>query len=241
MWCRHVRHSWRLQILFWSVVVVVYLHRVPCPRAEGGAYNSTGRGVRACNTFWALRRPGGSKAPVQSFPGSTFPTRAQGMVLEAVVDPNVWSCTVPVIMRGRERSLSGKIKPAFGYRSGRGSSLVVGRGEVYSLALRRDGGHPFALGAFCPWVRRGWPKGVGRDGGQPFALGALCPRVRRGWSKRRRARRRPALCPRARRGWPKGVGRDGGQPFALGRSGAGPKASGETEASPLPSGPFALG
>ena len=80
-------------------MVVVYLHRVPCPRAEGGAYNSIGRGVRACNTFWALRRPGGSKAPVQSFPGSTFPTEAHGMVLEAVVDLNVLSCLVPIIMR----------------------------------------------------------------------------------------------------------------------------------------------
>ena len=80
-------------------MVVVYLHRVPCPRAEGGAYNSTGRGVRACNTFWALRRPGGSKAPVQSFPGCTFPAGAQGMVLEAVVDPNVLSCPVTIIVR----------------------------------------------------------------------------------------------------------------------------------------------
>ena len=68
------------------------------------------------------------------------------MVLEAVVDPNILSCAVPIIMRGRERSLSGKIKPAFGYRSGRGSSLVVGRGGVYSLALGRDGGQPLALG-----------------------------------------------------------------------------------------------
>ena len=66
-------------------MVVVYLHRVLCPRAEGGPYNSTGRGVRACNTFWALRRPGGSKSPVQSFPGSTFPTGAQGMDSGTVV------------------------------------------------------------------------------------------------------------------------------------------------------------
>ena len=80
-------------------MVVVYLHRVPCPRAEGGAYNSTGQGARTYNTFRALRRPEGSKAPVPSFPGSTFPARAQGMVLEAVVDPNVLSCPVPIIMR----------------------------------------------------------------------------------------------------------------------------------------------
>ena len=66
-------------------MVVVYLHRVPCPRAEGGAYNSTGRGARACNTFWALRRPEGSKAPVQSFPGSTFPAGAQGMGCSTMV------------------------------------------------------------------------------------------------------------------------------------------------------------
>ena len=115
-------------------MVVVYLHRVPCPRAEGGAYNSTGRGVRACNTFWALRRPGGSKAPVQSFPGSTFPTRAQGMVLEAVVDLNVLSYTVPVIMRGRERR---------NLALGRGGAGPKASGETEASPLPSG---PFALG-----------------------------------------------------------------------------------------------
>ena len=88
-----------MRVLFWTVVVVAYLRRVPCPRAEGGAYNSTGQRARTCNTFQALLRPEGSKATVLSFPGSTFPTGAQGMVLEAVVDPNVLSCPVPIIMR----------------------------------------------------------------------------------------------------------------------------------------------
>ena len=49
--------------------------------------------------YRALWRSEGFKAPVQSFPGSTFPAGAQGMVLEAVVDPNVLSCPVPIIMR----------------------------------------------------------------------------------------------------------------------------------------------
>ena len=98
---------------FLNVVVVVYLRRVLCPRAEGGAYNSTGQGARTCNTFRALWRPEGSKAPIPSFPGSTFPSRAQGMVLGAMVDPNVLSRPVPIVMRDR-------------YRSGRGSFWAVG-------------------------------------------------------------------------------------------------------------------
>ena len=71
------------------------------PGAEGGAYNSTGQRARTCNTFQALLHPEGSKAPVPSFPGSTFPAGAQGMVLEAVVDLNILSCPVPIIMRER--------------------------------------------------------------------------------------------------------------------------------------------
>ena len=82
-------------------MVVVYLRWVPCPRAEGGAYNSVGRGACARNTIQALLRLEGSKAPIPLFPGSTFPVGAQGMVLEAVVDPNSLSCPIPIIMRER--------------------------------------------------------------------------------------------------------------------------------------------
>jgi len=88
-----------MRVLSWTVVVVVYLHWVPCPRAEGGAYNSTGRGARTCNAFWVLWRSEGSKASVLLFPGSPFPARAQGMVLGAMVDPNVLSLPVSIILR----------------------------------------------------------------------------------------------------------------------------------------------
>ena len=60
-----------------------------------------------------------------SFLGSTFPARVQGMVLGAMVDPNVLSCPVPIIMR-EWVELSGKMKPVFRYRAGQGSFLVVG-------------------------------------------------------------------------------------------------------------------
>jgi len=124
-------------------VVVVYLRRVPCPRAEGGAYNSIGRGVRACNTFWALWRSEGFKAPVQSFPGSTFPAGAQGMVLEAMVDLNVLSCSVPIIMRERGRSCQVR----------RNLSLDIERGEVRPRSSSEVESSPYPLGETEPAPR----------------------------------------------------------------------------------------
>ena len=66
-------------------MVAVCLRRVLCLRAEGGAYNSVGRRARAHNTIQALLRLEGSKAPILSFPGSTFPVGAQGMDSSLVV------------------------------------------------------------------------------------------------------------------------------------------------------------
>ena len=146
-------------------MIVVYLRRVPCPRAEGGAYNSTGRRARTCNTFRALRRPEGSKAPVTSFPDSTFPARVQGMVLGAMVDPNVLSCPVPIIMR-EWVELSGKMKPVFRYRAGRGSFLAVWRNGDQPLSLGRDRPRPSGVG-------RGevYPSALGRDRARPIGVG----------------------------------------------------------------------
>ena len=45
--------------------------------------------------------PEWAKVPIPSFPSSTFPTGAQGMVLDAAVDLNVLSYPVPIIMRER--------------------------------------------------------------------------------------------------------------------------------------------
>ena len=135
--------SWRSQILFWSVVVVVYLRRVPCPRAEGGAYNSIGRGARTYTTFWALRRLEVSKAPVPSFLGSTFPARVQGMVLGAMVDPNVLSCPVPIIMRERGRSCQVR----------QNQSLDIERGEVHPRSSGEAETSPYPLGETEPAPR----------------------------------------------------------------------------------------
>ena len=62
--------------LFLTVVVVVCLRQVPCPRAEGSVYNSVGRRARARNTIQALLCLERSKAPILSFPSSTFPIGA---------------------------------------------------------------------------------------------------------------------------------------------------------------------
>ena len=116
------------------------------------------------------------------------------MVLEAVVDPNVLSCSVPITMREQGRSLSGKMKPVFGHRMGRGSSLVVGQGGAQSLSLGRDRTHPSG-------VERGgvYPSALGRGGAGPKASGETeaspLPSGEAGLAQRRRARRRPSLCP----------------------------------------------
>ena len=129
---------------------------------------------------------------------------------------------------GTKEKLSGKMKPVFGHRMGRGSSSVVGRDRVQSLSLGCDRAHP-------PGVGRGgvYPSTLGRGGAIPKASGeaetSLQPSGEAELSRRRRAERRPALCPRARRGWPKGISRDGSQPFALGQGGAGLKVSSEME------------
>ena len=162
-------------------MVVAYLRRVSCPRAEGGAYNSTGRRARTCNTFQILLCLGGSRAPIPSFPGSTFPTGAQGMVLEAAVDPNVLSYPTPIIVRERgevvrqdetspwtssearfvlrRRSRQSPVliprarpSPSLGGRARRSQSLSSQARRSWPLSLGRD---------------RAWPSGVGRGGVYP--------------------------------------------------------------------------
>jgi len=75
------------------------------------------------------------------------------MVVGAMVDPNVLSRPVPIIMRDR-------------YRSGRGSFWAVGWGWPRPFGVGRDGIHPSALGR-----DRARPQGVGRGGVYPSALG----------------------------------------------------------------------
>ena len=157
-----------MRVLFWTVVVVVYLRRVPCPRDEGGAYNSIGRRARTRNTFQALLCLEGSKAPVPSFPGSTFPAGAQGMVLEAVVDPNVLSCPVPIIMRKQGEVVSqdetspwtsSEARFVLGRRARRRPVLIPWARPSPSL-----GGRARRSLSLSPRARRSWPKGVGRGG-----------------------------------------------------------------------------
>ena len=155
---QHIRHWWRARALSRTVVVVVCLRRVPCLRTEGGAYNSVGRRACARNTIQALPRLEGSKAPIPSFPGSTFPPGAQGIVLEAVVDPNVLSYPVPIIMRERGEVVR---RDETSLRTSGKARSVLGRRARWSLA-------------FIPWAR---PSPA--LGGRARRSLALSPRARR--------------------------------------------------------------
>ena len=146
-------------------MVVAYLRRVSCPRAEGGAYNSTGRGAHTCNTFQALLCPEGSKAPIPSFPGSTFPTKVQGMVLEAAVDLNVLSYPIPIIMREQgEVVRQDETSP---WISSEARFVLRCRVRRRPVLIPRVRSSPSLRGrarrslSLSPRVRWSWPKGVG--------------------------------------------------------------------------------
>ena len=77
------------------------------------------------------------------------------MVLEATVDPNILSYSVPIIMRGRgEVDRWDKTNL---WTSGEAKSALGGR-ERQSLSL-------------SPWARRSWPLSLGRDRAQPSGVG----------------------------------------------------------------------
>ena len=65
------------------------------------------------------------------------------MVLEAAVDPNVLSCSVPMIMRERRRS----------YQVRQNQSLDIERGEVRPRSLGETESSPCPLGVTepTPW------------------------------------------------------------------------------------------
>ena len=120
----------------------------------------------------------GSKAPIPSFPGGTFPAGAQGMVLEATVDPNVLSYPVSIIMREQGEVVrqdktspwtSSEARFILGRRARR-SPVPRGSGEA-ELTLIPQARPSLALGgrarqslSLSPRARRSWPKGVGRGG-----------------------------------------------------------------------------
>ena len=149
-------------------MVVVCLRRVSCPRAKGGAHNFVGRRAHAHNTIQALLRLEGSKAPILSFPSSTFPAGAQGMVLEAAVDPNVLSYPVPIIMREcgevvRQDETSPWTLSEARFvleRRARQSPVLIPRARP-SPSL---GGRARRSQSLSSRARRSWPKGVGRGG-----------------------------------------------------------------------------
>ena len=74
---------------------------VPHPGAEGGAYNTVGRKVRAHNTIQLMPFLEGSKAPVPSCSDSTFLQRHRAWSSMLRFDLNVLSYPVPIIMRER--------------------------------------------------------------------------------------------------------------------------------------------
>ena len=82
--------------------------------------------------------PEWSKAPIPSYPGSTFPTVAQGMVLGVVFDSNVISYPVLILMKEQ--------------------GVLVGRGGV---CPRPSSEAEVALGRRTRWSQ---PSGVGRGG-----------------------------------------------------------------------------
>ena len=117
----------------------------------------------------------GSKAPIPSFPGSTFPTEVQGMVLEATVDPNVLSYSVPIIVRGWEEV--DRRDEASPWISDEAESIPKPLGEV-ELALIPQERPSLALGgrarrnlSLSPRTRQSWPFSLDRDRAQPSGVG----------------------------------------------------------------------
>ena len=203
-------------------MVVVCLRRVPCPRAEGGAYNSVGRRARAHNTFQALLCLEGSKAPIPSFPSSTFPVEAQGMDSGSMVltydpclaflcrsssslqtgSPRSDGSSRPSVRRSEKsgeqashepRSRGQSRKQCYGRPSGETEPIPQGSGEAESIP-KLSGKAELAL---IPWAR------------PSLALGG-------------QARRSLSLSPWARRSWPLSLGRDQAWPSGVRQGGVYP-------------------
>ena len=178
-------------------MVVVCLRQVSCPRAEGGTHNSVGRRACAHNTIQVLLRLEGSKAPIPSFPGSTFPAGAQGMVPGTVVLT---------------------YEPCLAFLHMSSSSLRMGSpwsdgSSRPSVCRSKKSGEQ----ASCEPRSRGQSRGVGAGSS---VVGV--PRARPSPSLGGQARRSQSLSSRARQSWPLSLERDRAWPSGVRRGGVYP-------------------